>query len=457
VSIRQGRVSTVRATSQIPPSLQTSINLLSGSLPEQGSLEISRPADGSVLRRSRARAGTENITGLPLEPLRVTLQIGEWRFSRDADLSGGRDENVRFDLDPIDLHGRVFVGENPAAARISFKNGSRWVVVKTGDDGDYQTLLWYAGVYGVEVRVEGRPGPAFNDAFRVIDHSGVADFHLPDTDYRVHVFDANDQHEISGAQVSVSNLWNDASQGEGTLSQRFATDQSGIAILPPMRAGKVLIGVRAKGYRDGEAIDFVSDAADRTRRFEVALSPLALSAHLRVRLADDSSAAHAELWAFADLGRPPIWSGEASDDGVFDIPNGLSGALLLIRHVGGATLIQRWSGSADDVVDVKMDSPAPPLVVKTIIDKDTIANSARIAIWIADYKLSGVPLAFATWSNIGADTSGYWTARNLPRQSTRLLAVARNSSLSVDAASLDAMASHIDYPWSAPKAIPTFP
>jgi hypothetical protein len=96
-------------------------------------------------------------------------------------------------------------------------------------------------------------------------------------------------------------------------------------------------------------------------------------------------------------------------------------------------------------------------VVKTIMDKDKIANSARIAIWIADYKLFGVPLAFATWSNIGADTSGHWIARNLPRQSTRLLAVALDSSLSVDAASLDAMASRIDYPWSAPKAIPTFP
>ena len=74
---------------------------------------------------------------------------------------------------------------------------------------------------------------------------------------------------------------------------------------------------------------------------------------------------------------------------------------------------------------------------------------------IHNFRLSGVPLAFTTWSSPAADPQGRWIARNLPPKPTRFLALPISSATSIEARTFDGMATLIPFPWASPASVTT--
>ena len=416
IRLTAGKVATIRSEVKPLPSAKVSINApVDAKLPEAVTLEVHRR--GERLRTTEAGLGVHELHELPADVLRVVLRIGEWEWDEVLDLTNGDDGQIAFDLEPVNIHGTVFHGDDPAKAEITFRNGDdRWVRVDTDDEGRYETTLWWTDVQTVRVRLDGKP--PFLDPFREIFESGRYDFRVPRTDYRVRVRDAQTGKGIAGARVSAGNVTADGLR----VAQYAITNDDGEAVLPPLRDGELILGVEAERYAPAEPRKLIVD--DERHDLDVALQPLRMSATLRVVLAGGAPAADAEVWAL-DRAMNPLWRGRASRDGAVEIPNLPHDAVLVLRHPAAASSVR----GAQDGGEWRLDPPAPPLTLN-------VDPSARIAVWIDGVRLAGPALSFATWSGPSANPDGVWIGRNLPPKPLQVIAGA-----------LDALAEKIDYPW----------
>lgn len=428
VRFTRGKVTTIRSRLTLLPKVSVSIN---APMEKTLGLEVSRVAEREPLRKLSVQAGIHEIGELPAEPLRVTLTIERWKFVEYVDLTKGDDASAVFDLKPIEVHGRVFHGEDAAPAEIAFRNGEEWVRVETSDRGEYETTFWSPDVYTARIAIKGTNQPPFLDAFRKILHSGTVDFHVPRTDYSVRVRDAMTKRPIANARVMAGLLWTDESSNARQEAQPVFTDESGRAILPPLRKGELLVDVRAEHYAAREALRMTVD--DQHHEIDVDLRPLTITATLRLLLPDGASAVHADAWAFNDAMRP-LWRGTANDDGDIDVPDIAVNALLLVRHPNAASTIRRVTASESWT----LNSPAEPLTL--VAEKTRIAI---VAVWLDGVKLSGPPLAFATWSTLATNPSGIWVGHNLPPKS-------------LDIAISDAGPHRVAYPWPPRVDTPNF-
>jgi Carboxypeptidase regulatory-like domain len=395
IRLAPGKVVTIRDEVKPLPSAKISINAPSGAkLPDAMFLEVSRAADTKPLRRVAANLGVHELNELPADPLRVTLRLEQWEWSESLDLTRGDDGQVAFDLEPIAIHGTVFHGRDPTAAELSFRNGDdRWAVVKTDENGRYETTLWWSDVQTVRVMLPGRP--PFLDPFREIFASGRVDFHVPRTDYHVRVRDAQTGKGIAGARVSAGNVVN----GGMRVAQHAITNADGEAVLPPLRDGELIVSVEAERYARAEPQRMIVD--EKRHELEIALQPLRMTASLRILLPNGAAASEAEVWAL-DAAANPLWRGRADAEGVVELPELPAGALLLARHPQAASAIRRESGGEWTL--------ALPAATQTIHTKP----HTPIALWLDGVRLTGPLLSFAAWSGPSANPMGVWVGRNLP-------------------------------------------
>jgi hypothetical protein len=426
VDLVRGKVTTIRSKVQRLPTAHVSIDVPPGvSIAEPLSLE-------AATKRVQVTPGTHDLQGLPAEPLKITLSVGTWRRSELVDLSSGEDANITFDLQPIAVTGTVFHGDDCAAAEIEFLNDNEWRSVKTNERGEYATTFWWPKVHMARVKIGTLP--PYLDAFREIFESGVVDFHVPRTDYLVRVRDATTGRGIGGAEISVGN---DSPDSRAT-SQRLTTDDSGVAALPPLRRGDLIVKVRAEHYATPEPLRASVD--DQHHELEIALKPLPTAASLQLRLAAGTPAAQAEVWAF-NPAMVPVWRGTADGDGRLDLPEMAVGAMLLVRHPMAASTIRTCTPTD---VAWTLEPPAEPL---TLVSKPGVV----VALWLDGVKLSGPLLTFAVWSTPVTSAAGLWVGRNLPTKSVRVLLL---PSSAYGSNAYDTVARLIDYPWPAPISAP---
>ena len=451
VQLVRGKVTTVRAQAAPLPTVKVSVNAPADApLPEEMPLEVTRAGRDESVRRATVKDGAQELPALPADALRFTLTLGEWKVHEDVDLSSGQDAAVIFDLQPLVVRGTVYYGDEPTRARVSFLNGDAWPAVETNDRGFYETTLWWPDVYTARVTLAGRNGPPFLDAFREIFDSGTVDFHVPGTDYRVRVRDKTNGKGIEGARVLVGSLWKDESGGSRRETQRVVTDASGLALLPPLRTGELVVDVQADRYARGEPLRAVVD--DPRRELDIWLEPLPATGQLRLLLPNGSPAAHAEVWAL-DAALKALWRGSFDGEGVLEVPTIAEGALLLLRHPDGASTVRRWP-SSDRSVTWSLGTPAEPLtVVAEELSRDP-AQGAHVVLWLDGIKLSGPALALATWSVPMTDQNGAWVGRNLPMGSLRLLVVGRDRYDAIATTAFDTVSRQIEYPWSGRVVFP---
>ncbi|HUR81098.1 MAG TPA: carboxypeptidase regulatory-like domain-containing protein [Thermoanaerobaculia bacterium] len=414
IRLTAGKVATVRDEVKALPSAKVSVNApVDTKLPDDVTIEVRR--NDAMVRKIDAGAGVFEMRELPAEPLRVVLRVGEWEWEERLDLTSGEDGNVAFDLEPLNIRGTVFHGAEPAHAEIEFRNGDdRWVAVKTDERGRYDTTLWWKDVQTVRVKLDGFP--PFLDPFREIFESGSYDFRVPRTDYLVRVRDAESGRAIAGARVSSGNVAN----ARLRVAQQILTNDDGEAVLPPLRDGELIVGVRAEGY---EGIEQKLIVDDDHHEVDIALRPLRVTASVRVTLADGAPAADAEVWAL-DHAMNLLWSGKTQADGMLEVPDLANGVVFLVRHPRAASAVRRASED-----EWRLDPPAEPLTL-------AVERSAAIAIWIDGVRLAGPTLSFATWSAPSANPDGVWTGRNLPRKPVQVVAGA-----------IDTLSRQIEYPW----------
>lgn len=454
VRLAPRRVSTIRSQAERPPKLGVSVTAPDiAVLPDSLSVTVRRMEDEQVVATaSIAAGGPHQFDALPAEAHRVTLHVGNWRFFKDVDLSAG-DGDVVFELEPITIHGRVFLGDDPAAAELRFHNHSEWVTVRTDDSGAYRATVWQPGYYTIRIAIAGSDRAPFTQHFTAIDESGQRDFRLPLTKYELSVRDAETGAPIAGAKVNAGNVWIDESGAEQSLLDTLQTDGSGSIMLSPLRAGRLLLTVSAKGYAEGQLERTVLPDDPRAHELTVSLQRARVSHRLRLLGSKGEPLAGAEIWAFTgDHLNVPAWQATTDEGGVIDVADHLRNAILLIRHPNIASVARRWTGASDEW---RVDPPAPPLTTTITTPGGGHARSARIAIWLDSVRLSGVPLAFTTWSSPAADPQGRWVARNLPRKPTRFLALPISSATSIEARTYDGMATLIPFPWIAPTPVTT--
>ena len=425
VRFTRGKVTTIRSRVAPLPKVNVSIN---APLEKSLRLEVARVAESEPLRQLNVQSGMHEVAELPAEPLRVALTLDQWKFTKIVDLSSGHDASVAFELQPIGVRGTVFHGDDAAPAEIAFRNGEEWVRVETNDRGEYETTFWSPEVHTIRISLKGKNQPPFLDAFREILHSGTVDFHVPRTDYTVRVRDTVTKYGIANARVMAGLLWTDESSNARHEAQPVFTDESGRAILPPLRKGELVVDVRAERYASREPLRMLVD--ERHHELEIDLQPLATAATLRLLLPGGAPAAHAEAWAFSEA-MQPLWRGAADARGEIEVPDVAANALLLIRHASAASTIRRPASSETTWT---LDAPAEPLTL--VNDK----KNAMVSVWLDGVKLFGPPLAFATWSTLATNPNGIWVGRNLPAKSLQVLFGPH-----------DALAKRIDYPWAAPK------
>ena len=456
VRLTPGRVSTIRARAEPPPKLRVQVTAPGGAvLPDDLRVTVRRFDDERPLASASIAAGAAHeFANLPAALHQVTLDVGEWTFVRDVDLSSGRDGEALFALEPIALTGRIFLGDDPVAAELRFHNRAKWVSVRTDDAGAYRATLWHAGDYTIRIAVAGRA--PFTQHFTPIDESGERDFHLPLTNYTLRVVDAATGAPLAGAKANVGNVWLDESQQEQSLLDTLLTDDAGSATLPPLRAGRLLVTVSVKGYADEQLERAVVQGDEEPHALTMSLRRQRASHRLRLRSSHGEPLSGAEIWAFSALDlTAPVWQATTGSDGLVDVIDEMNDALFLIRHPSAASVVRRWSGGEDNLVEWQLEAPAPALVAAITRPGDVPARSAHVALWLDGVRLSGVPLAFATWSSPAADRNGLWTARNLPHRAARLLAIPSGSPSRIEGHAYDGMATTVAFPWAAPAPVIT--
>ena len=438
--LRSGAVTTRRDELKLKPSVDVTVHIDSDRPPEM-SIDVQRHGNAAPIRHIPIKNGeTKRIEALDPEPWQILLRIESWKIQKPVDLSDGIDKTVAYELAPIDIHGAVRHGRDPAPAKISFLDFDGWIDVNTGDDGSYHTTLWTPRDYLTRVSLRAEPGDFME--LKSIRESGLYDFDLPRTRYTVRVRSASDQRPLQGAKVTFENVWSSDPSGEQNVFLSTTTNEAGEALLPPLRQGTVAVNAEASGF---EASDFRREAveSDGERIIEIALTPITESASLKLLFPNGAPAAGAELLATSEAGNEILWTGTSGEDGAIDVPAFLEGALLLVRHANGASIARVWSGKEQQW---RMLPPASPLTIRV----ESPSRGGRVTAVLDGRRLSGMPLAFMTWSTTVVAPDGKWTARNLPPEPLRILVWRRADPNAVTAGAYDSLATQCDYPWSEP-------
>ena len=449
VVLRPQKVVTVRGKLEKLPTVGVSIRAPVGVLADAKTwLEVRGQHSRDALRTIPARLNESvRLEALPAEPLNIILIAGPWEFSRSVDLTSGADDDVAFDLQPIVVSGIVYYGRDPSpGAEVAFEADRDWIRTKSSEEGRYELAFWRpAWDYRAEVRVRDRAGPPFIDGLFDIKENSTIDFHVPRTRFTVDVLDAVTRKPVEGAKVLGGNSW--SARGGSDAVQTSITDATGRAHLQPMREGTMVVRARADGYLDSEPIRRTVDRIDDEGHMEIALRPVGETIRVRLRMRG-RDASGASVWAVRSTEgqQPPLWRGIAGADGVVEIPRSVREASFLVRHDGAASTIHRIADEKDVAWD--LEPAAPPVVLKT-------QKQARLALWIGGMRVSGVALRFLTGSMEATDSSGTWSAQNLPATPLRVLAWHGASASQIEAGAYDAIATRVDYPWPSVVEIPT--
>lgn len=402
--------------------------------------------DATPLRVVSVTAGTNTIDALPPENLVVNLEIGKWTFTKRVDLTSGRDANVEFALKPADVHGVVYAGNAPAAAKVTFTTGRKDLDGTDADAaGAYRLRLWSDGVYVARVEVPG--SEPFLQGFVEVEGDTSVDFHVPKNRVTVHVTDASSGAPVAAAKVLVTTMADSIRQIE---TRR--TDDTGDAVLPPLKPGAATIEAAADGYEKATPATVPIDSTTGTQRVELVLKKIEYAQDVTIIAPNGQPADQAEV---AVLPHPsdqlPRFHGTASASGIVKLPEFGGDALLLVRHRGSASAVVPVAALKADAV-VHLTTESTPLVIEAVdADGDPI-NIARLGIWFGTFRMTTNALGFLTWSNGVPAADGFWVGRGMSPAPARVVAWRGNSADAFRGA-FDILAREIRFPWQGVQRV----
>ncbi len=367
--------------------------------------------------------------------VRCVLEAEGVTRTETADLTTFSNAEVRFELDPIRVDGSVTLGGTPARASITFRRDTA-IRADTDAEGRYTATLWEEGKHSAEVRIEGvAPHRDMIDAY---GEAVTIDFRVPKPTLALRIIDDGTGEPIRKASVSIRNAWTDEEVGSRALVQTVFSDEKGEVTLPGFRPGGVDVYVNASGYHAAKPLRLTADERDEWHRLEVRLQALQ-GTRVQLRLPNGSPAAGARVLMIRPDGQR---SGATADDnGVLTIPDGYSDCLLVIKDAGFAHAQRRVAGQ-DTVVLARKGST---LHVKVQDPAGKPIPFAAIAVWIDGIPLAGVDIAFLSDGFTGADSTGLWTASNVPAVALRIAAHRPGAATSLPA--LQAVSRLVQPPW----------
>ncbi len=460
IVLRPGKVESYRGNLRPLPDLEVKLELPAQWSEEELTLEVQNESDGSLLRRAKLAPGSlqHRFEALPTSILRVMLAVKPWAVYEPADLSHGEDLTITLHPEPVELTGTVYLGDEGYPALVEFRTDplhpQDFLKVETDEKGCYETLLFRTGYYAVFVRPVGREDtPFLNYTDEPIMESMVLDFHIPANRYRVRVVDAESGAGISGAEVNADNEFAyeepELSDRKRTVSQLSVTAKDGVAQLPPLRPGELVLAVSARGYRSAEGlVEPVFENEDRD--IVVELQRIVGAVPLRLSLPGGAPAAEAEVRVQHGLdSTPPLWAGGADGEGIVEIPLYADAGFLIVRHPEAGCLIRplRITELGPDEVWT-LPPAAGPMVARILRYSGEPARWAGVAMWVDGLQISGATLAWVSWARAsGADVKGRWVARNLPAAPIRMLAWMGNRDTRGLSGVGDSLALTVSYPW----------
>lgn len=457
--LRPGKIESHRAVLRNLPDLEVTFLLPSELRKHELELSVERrDTRENVRRRGLGDDATElRLPDLPAAPLEVILEAKPWYFRQQIDLSDGEDRRIIFQPLPIQVDGRVWRGDEPYPTTVGFSSGAPRergragvIEVETDEDGRFAVEL-YRPLFLVYIfsATAKEQTPFLEILPEPITHHATLDLHVPANAYSIRVLDAMSGETIPDAEVGAFNTYLDRQGEEGNASRKFTTDETGTATLTPLRLGKLSLRASAAGYRPSGEHVFEVRAEDRERELELHLQPAGEARSLSLLLPGGLPAAGAELIAVDDLEQGPIWRARSDTRGEVEIPDFLTGKLLLSKHPQAGFLIGVWeTGPADETRIWNFPPSAPPLALRFHRGQPSDpAAWARPVLWVDGLPLSSSILRWLTDSG-RVDGDGFFYAHHLPRRSLRAqawMAGALNPEPNA------ALAVSIPYPW--PKLV----
>jgi len=379
---------------------------------------------------------------LPAAPLEVTLKSGPWSLREKVDLSDGADRSVQLEMRPIHVTGRVYYGDDPVKATITFKTDADWkesLKVRTDANGKYDALFAKPHAYTATVDLEGRAAPYPVVGFDV-QCDTTKDIHVPANAYHFRITRKDDGRPIEGARIVIQNREN--TEDALSVVLPLVTDKEGRATSQPLRPGTVAFDIYADGFvhlkRTEEQVVQTGE-----RNIDLALEPVGATDTLTLLFPDGQPASGANVMVHSDR---EDRIDTADGGGRVEIPRADAGGLVLVRAPGAALTARQWRG---DDQTWNLDAAGGPLVIHAVRADGSDARAAAGVLWLDGVRLSDAPLAWLTSTPGGADSAGYWVLRNLPARPLQVLMwhyTASNAQL-VPQQRFDAMRTTINPPW----------
>ncbi|MES1241001.1 MAG: carboxypeptidase-like regulatory domain-containing protein [Acidobacteriota bacterium] len=457
-----GKVEHLTAELKERPALDVQLELPATLRHEALGLEVRRLPTGEALDRRSLKVLTsrQRFERLPPALLEVELQTAIGAFSRQVDLSSGKDGFLLLKPELITVSGTVYHGDEGRPAMLTFSTAGRTIQARSGEDGLYEADF-LEPVQTVSIALDGVDRTPYFDFFRpTLSRSKELNFHLADGDFRVSVVDADTGKGIPGAAVNLRNTFfqdrgrdeDEAPQGTSTgkneraVFQTATANDTGVVLLPPLREGTLEIRASAKGYaeqRDPLKVQILDDGAEQT--FSVRLDPVHDKVEIQLRLPTGAPAVGAELMLLDSLqAGKSLFSARADAQGLVTLPRQQPG-FLLIKHPAAAFLVRTWRPEDEELELMLPSSADRPLRVWVRNESgEGVAANAELVLWVDGHRISGAVLAWLAGSSPMADSNGVWIGRNLPRTALKVLARSPRRS---GAEGPDSEGVAVEYPW----------
>lgn len=457
VALRRGKVEVFRPRLERMPKLEVGLarpEAWQGASPEIYVLPPGR-SRRDALRTAAFPAGADalSLPALPARPLEVELKVGPFTERQFVDMSDGSDREIFFRPEPIEIHGQVFAGDQPARGTVIFAlnpnqgipdAGEDRLEVETDSEGRYRATFFRPAFVPASVALAGRQGMPFLVSARLyLGETGQIDLHVPANRFTVELKDAATGRGVPAALVRLVSHFGD--DGQSVLSARDHTGPDGRLELPPIRPGSLELTARADGYEEAKQEIVVSDTEPgRSLRFELRRREKGESLSLVLPDGRPAAGAAAALFRGTVDGSSPIWQSRADAEGKIELPTEARGAILLVRHPAAGAA----ATSADEALrrgSLKLPARAPDLLL-TVLDRGgQPAPATGLALRCGDVFVASLALAWLLETPLtSSDGSGHFRAVGLPREEIALVAWESRLQGEANAGQLAAFATTLD-------------